>query len=1010
MIGCFNPIIKNYQKWTNFAVTINFFLIFLEVCGEIQTQFHCPSCEQPNQCEECSKFLHAKKVRKDHKIFPIEEWLKQSKSDVKKECSIHPSFQLKLFCQTCTSLVCLDCITGDHKGHVCQQIHEGVDPMFKFLNEKKDELNSQKNSFETEVGQVKDATSLIITETKESKEKISASIEELIQMLKKKEKDLLEDIEHSEIPKVEQLEEQQKLVEKNLTLAKERLSIVDSTLDKKDVDSFIFVYEALQRKKEFESFVLDKTPGHPVCVPGSYKSILIKKQKSAINALDLLPPIDFNTSIVHSTKKSIMEQTSWEHIAPIHLKNHLGYPLTLSREYSLYVTVEGPKDVEHEVVKTNTEGSYELRLKGDTLGDYKVRVYYRDHDLKGSPFHLKVTLPIPNTVDVPIQVSNIHSYIPSSREFFSLQKTSLKCFYIETPNKTREIKLPSKPSHIIVNEEGEYFAIEGDKLIMYDKNLKELWRAQLKDKGCGLCLYYNYIVVLTPKGPLLKYTLTGDFQSNIILQHDLVDAKSIVFVDNLFIISDETNVKVFCIEGVLRQEIITSEKVEVILIDHNLYFATSNSKQFKRLILTPDWEKKSQPKTETLEIKDIKDLKEDPPKITSPREGIVREGGRSNSVVEPKDSKRFNFFGGLIGKKEVKQVKSVQDSETILKIKNQGSINHPKVSCFCTSPTGDVIITGSSTEIKIWDYQTGELIQTIQSGAKIIETSGINIYSYTDDKKIKIFKFKDGELIKEIKTEEDIECFALSLDSRKIYCGTTLGSFICYETMKDGFYNFGKHGEHILSIYATKDARFVLTSSTDTTVKVWGTDGKEIKQLKGHTGPVKSVVMSFDGSHIISGSYDKTIKFWQNESYKQTKTIKLKDKLTCMSVTPNSNFIITASDSIKIFKIESGNEKISFPVKDTKNIVVDLAGRYFICSEGDNVNIYQTTKFPEEQKKEEKKEEEKKETKEEKKEESKDVKKEEEKKEEKEQPKETKEDKKEDVKEEQEDLEKWLTE
>jgi WD40 repeat protein len=39
--------------------------------------------------------------------------------------------------------------------------------------------------------------------------------------------------------------------------------------------------------------------------------------------------------------------------------------------------------------------------------------------------------------------------------------------------------------------------------------------------------------------------------------------------------------------------------------------------------------------------------------------------------------------------------------------------------------------------------------------------------------------------------------------------------------------------------------------------------GKPLVELKGHTEPVKAVVISPDGSLVASGSADKSVKVWE---------------------------------------------------------------------------------------------------------------------------------------------------
>lgn len=63
--------------------------------------------------------------------------------------------------------------------------------------------------------------------------------------------------------------------------------------------------------------------------------------------------------------------------------------------------------------------------------------------------------------------------------------------------------------------------------------------------------------------------------------------------------------------------------------------------------------------------------------------------------------------------------------------------------------------------------------------------------------------------------------------------------------------------------YEPQQGHFLLTTSHDSTAKVWsGTDFSLIKVLKGHGGPVTGIDVSADGQAIATTSHDRNINLW----------------------------------------------------------------------------------------------------------------------------------------------------
>ena len=72
------------------------------------------------------------------------------------------------------------------------------------------------------------------------------------------------------------------------------------------------------------------------------------------------------------------------------------------------------------------------------------------------------------------------------------------------------------------------------------------------------------------------------------------------------------------------------------------------------------------------------------------------------------------------------------------------------------------------------------------------------------------------------------------------------------------------HANWVRSVCVTADGLHVVTGSADKTACVWRfSDGACLKTLKGHTGWLNSVCVTADGLHVVTGSDDKTACVWR---------------------------------------------------------------------------------------------------------------------------------------------------
>ncbi|ODS41779.1 MAG: hypothetical protein A7315_00250 [Candidatus Altiarchaeales archaeon WOR_SM1_79] len=116
----------------------------------------------------------------------------------------------------------------------------------------------------------------------------------------------------------------------------------------------------------------------------------------------------------------------------------------------------------------------------------------------------------------------------------------------------------------------------------------------------------------------------------------------------------------------------------------------------------------------------------------------------------------------------------------------------------------------------------------------------------------------------------------------------------------------------VKSVFVTPDKKHIVSGSGDNTIKIWDFErGEEIRTLEGHNNSVVSVFVTPDRKNIVSGSGDKTIKIWDFEKGEEIRTLKEhKSIVESVFVTPDKKFIVSGSwdKTIKIWDFEKGEE------------------------------------------------------------------------------------------------------
>ncbi len=180
------------------------------------------------------------------------------------------------------------------------------------------------------------------------------------------------------------------------------------------------------------------------------------------------------------------------------------------------------------------------------------------------------------------------------------------------------------------------------------------------------------------------------------------------------------------------------------------------------------------------------------------------------------------------------------------------------------SPDGKTLLAlGNGKITYVWDRATGKELHGFTGQANgfslALSPNGKTVAIGDGRGKVQLWDLKTGKPIHEFGAKgRPLSALAFSPDSKTLACGssTAVGS----ARAEDGV----------------------------STIHLWDAEaGRQLRELKGHTGGVTALAFSHDGRMLVSVSHDATLRFWEPATGKQVRQIQVPDDTTPNEYLPN---------------------------------------------------------------------------------------------------------------------------
>jgi WD40 repeat protein len=196
------------------------------------------------------------------------------------------------------------------------------------------------------------------------------------------------------------------------------------------------------------------------------------------------------------------------------------------------------------------------------------------------------------------------------------------------------------------------------------------------------------------------------------------------------------------------------------------------------------------------------------------------------------------------------------------------------VRAIAFSPTHPLLVSGSDDKtIKLWHLETGTIAQTLDGQsdwftgitAIAISPNGQLIASGSDDKTIKLWHLETGAAIGTLNGHlGTVNALVFSPDSQTLISGSSDKTIKLWHLDRQReIRTLMGHSDSVDAIAIDPAGQLLATGSWDSRIKLWNfSTGQEICTLKGHASAVMALAFA-DATTLISSSSDTTIKIWQ---------------------------------------------------------------------------------------------------------------------------------------------------
>ncbi len=283
--------------------------------------------------------------------------------------------------------------------------------------------------------------------------------------------------------------------------------------------------------------------------------------------------------------------------------------------------------------------------------------------------------------------------------------------------------------------------------------------------------------------------------------------------------------------------------------------------------------------------------------------------------------------------------------------------HNSRVSFAAFSPDGRQIVTTSSDGgARLWDVDTGAERRQLKHAERLsfaaFDSGGQRLVTTSLDRIARVWNLATGESLM-LPHQGVVFCAAFSPDQRRLVTGSYPHARVWdLDTGKEVFSKPLEHITNVVHVTYSPKGRWILTTSTDNTAKLWSADsgalhkvlrhddqvmhgsfspdegrvvtacqdgtarvwsvttGSQVFAACQHGGPVWRAAFSPDGAHVLTASGDETARLWA-PPWPVVAAVKHPDRIYHASFSPDGRWFAAASfdGTVQVWNADSGQAR-----------------------------------------------------------------------------------------------------